>query len=210
MPDRKYQLLKDLLPWLEKYEQEKGANDFTIPDFQVWLGQQLNQEKQVFPPATSDDLLDEEISRYLTNLNRYAKFYIKKALLATDFVSLDDFGYLMHLLDGGPLTKSGLILKNIHDIPSGTEIIKRLIRQEWVNETRDETDKRKIYLSINEKGKAALFASLGQLRKVSKIVSADLTASEKEQLLLILKKLNDYHHQTYFKTKDKPLDDLVK
>ena len=115
----------------------------------------------------------------------------------------------MHLLDSGRITKSVLIVKNIHDIPSGTEIIKRLIRQGWVTETPDQIDKRRIYLNINEKGKAALFASLGQLRKVSKIVSANLQVEEKQQLLRILKKLDAYHHQAFLQNKDKSLHDLL-
>ncbi len=187
MPATKYQLLQELLPWLDRYEQEHGPAEGNLPDFQKWLGERLRLEKEIMPTSRPAEALDGEIARYLSVLNRYAKFYIKKALHHTEFVSIDDFGYLMYLLDEGSMTKSTLIQKNIQDIPSGTEIIKRLIRQGWVNETRDEADKRKVYLTINDHGKAALFASLGQLRQVSRIVSGNLDLFEKQQLLRILK-----------------------
>jgi DNA-binding MarR family transcriptional regulator len=203
MPTPKYQLLQELLPWLDRYEQEHGSAEGNLPDFQKWLGERLLVEKEVAPPSSPDEALAGEIARYLSILNRYAKFYIKKALHHTEFVSLDDFGYLMYLLDGGPLTKSTLIQKNIQDIPSGTEIIKRLIRQGWVNETRDEADKRKVYLSINDRGKAALFGSLGHIRQVSRIISGNLDLLEKQQLLRILKKLETHHQQQFLPNKDK-------
>ncbi|QNF34777.1 winged helix-turn-helix transcriptional regulator [Adhaeribacter swui] len=209
MSATKYQLLQELLPYLDRYEQEQGPAAVNLPDFQKWLGERLLQEKETMPASTPAEALDGEIARYLTLLNRYAKFYIKKALHHTEFVSLDDFGYLMHLLDGGPTTKSTLIQKNIQDIPSGTEIIKRLIRQGWVNEARDETDKRKVYLTINDRGKAALFASLGQLRKVSRIVSGNLDLLEKQQLLRILKKLENFHQHQFVPNKDKSIDEFL-
>ena len=207
MSSSKFKLLQEILPWLEKYELEHG-NEGHLPDFQKWLGERLMQAKHNMPAANPTESLEGEISRHLTTLNRYAKFYIKKALHHTDFVSLDDFGYLMHLLDGGSMTKSALIQRNIHDIPSGTEIIKRLLRQGWVTETRDELDKRKRYLTINEAGKVALFASLGRLRRVSKIVSGNLTTEEKQQLLRILKKLDTFHQQQYLSNKEKSIEDI--
>jgi len=205
----KYSLLKDLLPWLEQYEQEQGTGSGNLPDFQKWLGERLKQASEALPPTSPEEALEGEIARYFSILNRYAKFYIKKALHQTSFVSLDDFGYLMHLLDGGSTTKSALILKNMHDIPSGTEIIKRLIRQGWVTETRDEIDKRRIFLTINEAGKATLFSSLGQFRKVSRILSRNLDITEKQQLLRILKKLDAYHHQRFSLHKNKSIDDII-
>ncbi|QMU28079.1 MarR family winged helix-turn-helix transcriptional regulator [Adhaeribacter radiodurans] len=204
-----YQLLQELLPWLARYEQEQGPGQVNLPEFQKWLGERLIQEKETMPASTPAEALDGEIARYLTSLNRYAKYYTKKALQHTEFVSLDDFGYLMHLLDGGSMIKSTLIHKNIQDIPSGTEIIKRLIRQDWVNETRHEADKRKVYLTINDRGKAALFASLGQLRKVSRIVSGNLDLLEKQQLLRILKKLENFHQHQFVPNKDKSIDEFL-
>ncbi|MDQ3290450.1 MAG: MarR family winged helix-turn-helix transcriptional regulator [Bacteroidota bacterium] len=210
MPATNYQLLQELLPWLARYEQEHGPEEVNLLDFQKWLGERLKLEKEAMPVSSPAEALDGEIARHLTLLNRYAKFYTKKALHQTEFVSLDDFGYLMHLLDGGSMTKSTLIQKNIQDIPSGTEIIKRLIRQGWVTETRHEADKRKVYLTINDRGKAALFASLEQLRKVSRIISGNLDIVEKQQLLRILKKLETFHHQQFLPNKDKSLDDLIR
>jgi DNA-binding MarR family transcriptional regulator len=109
----------------------------------------------------------------------------------------------------GSTTKTNLIHKNIHDIPSGTEIIKRLIRKGWVNEIPDETDKRKVQVSINEAGKGALVGSFKEIEKVSKIISANLEPAEKEQLLRILKKLDAFHWPIFENRKGKSLEELV-
>ena len=209
MSESKYKLLQELLPWVEKYELEQGSGSGTVPDFQHWLGQRLLLEEQAHTSDAPIEVVEGEISRYLTMLNRYARFYIKKALQPTDFVSLDDFGYLMHLLDGGRTTKSALIAKNIHDIPSGTEIIKRLIREGWVTQSRDQVDKRRVYVAINEKGKGALFETLKQLRKIAGILSADLDEAEKREFLRLLKKLDAYHHTAYQQNKDKAFDEMM-
>ncbi len=205
-----YQLLQDLLPYLEKFELEHKSQAPTVTDFQVWL------HKQVVVPTTLNTLaapaapeVDGEIARYVSALNRYAKVYIKKALANTELTTIDDFGYLIYLMEEGSTSKTDLIHKNIHDIPSGTEIIKRLIKKGWIDEIPDATDKRKVQVNINERGRAVLLNSFAEIRKVSKIISANLTAPEKEQLLLLLKKLDAFHLQLYATKKGKSLDEML-
>lgn len=180
----------------------------TVEEFHKWLGENLVESENP-PPEVSPTNVAGEIARYVSIMNRYAKFYIKKALAKTELVTIDDFGYLMYLMEAGSTTKTALIHKNIHDIPSGTEIIKRLIRKGWVNEVADEKDKRKVRLSINELGKAALMGSFPEIAKVSQMISANLEESEKEQLLRILKKLDAFHVSVFDQHKGKSLDELI-
>ncbi len=78
MPASNYKLLQVLLPWLARYEQEQGPEEVSLPDFQKWLGERLVQEKEALPATSPEEALESEIARYLTLLNRYAKFTLKK------------------------------------------------------------------------------------------------------------------------------------
>jgi DNA-binding MarR family transcriptional regulator len=206
----KYHLLQDLLPWIEKFEQEQEGKEATVHAFQEWLSKNADLVKRKELPAVSTvPNVEGEIARYVSVMNRYAKFYLKKALAKTELGTIDDFGYLIYLMEMGSTTKTNLIHKNVHDIPSGTEIIKRLIRKGWINEIPDQTDKRKVQVSINAAGKAALLSSFKEIEKVSKIISANLEPAEKEQLLRILKKLDAFHWSIFENRKGKSLEELM-
>ena len=72
--------------------------------------------------------------------------------------------------------------KNVHEKPSGLEVIKRLLKHDLVNERNDENNKRSKRVFLTDKGKALFFATVKRLNKVALIVSGDLTQDEKKQL----------------------------
>ena len=78
--------------------------------------------------------------------------------------------------------------KNVHEKPSGLEVIKRLLKHDLVNERNDENDKRSKRVFLTDKGKSLFFATVKQLNKVALIVSGDLTQDEKKTIISFTEK----------------------
>ena len=78
--------------------------------------------------------------------------------------------------------------KNVHEKPSGLEVIKRLLKHDLVNERNDENDKRSKRVFLTDKGKSLFFATVKQLNKVALIVSGDLTQDEKKTIISLTEK----------------------
>lgn len=139
------------------------------------------------------------INTLLVHMGRYAKSYSKSAIHGSDFTSQDDFIYLITLKSFGEMTKMDLIKKNVHEKPSGIQIINRLIAQGWVEQFNSSTDRRSKVLRISEQGLSVLEQQMDKIRMASDIVTGNLTSSEKLELIRLLEKLDVFHLAIYDK-----------
>lgn len=105
-------------------------------------------------------------------------------------------------MDYDSLTKTELIEKNAHEKQTGSEIIKRLVKNGLISENPDPEDKRSVRVSVTEKGKETFYKAMKDITVISKIMCGKLSDSEKESLLDSLKKLNTFHHNIYLNYKE--------
>ncbi len=196
-----YGLLKELIGLCETFEHEAGANYApTLKGFKKWL---IGKESVL--PETSIEWenkaegrsAESVIATLLVHMNRYAKLYFRSVLEGTSFSSQDDVIYLIVLRFNPGITKTELIKKNVHDKPAGIQIINRLIESGWVKQSESEIDKRAKTLQLTAAGKKALDKIYDKIQAATTVVSADLTETEKTQLLQLLTKLNNFHLNVY-------------
>lgn len=198
-----YQLVKDLLNLVEEFEHQNTLNHFTndIQGFKQWMF--INQPKDAIDDSIVWEGKDKGrsaesiISTLIVHMNRFAKNYSKAAMKDTDFSTQDEFIYLINLSAFGEMTKMELIKKNRHDKPAGMQIINRLIKQGWVQQIDSEKDKRSKLISITQKGKDTLDVDMHKIRQATKIVSGNLSIEEKNQLIYLLQKLEQFHITIY-------------
>ena len=203
MIDNRYEFLQNLLGQVETYEKEKGAVEhWDISDFAQWLSIQTSTPK-VAPPKMGEEA---GLGELVTSVYRYAKLYSKKAMEDTPLSSIDDFGYLINLFVHGEMTKTELIGRNIHEKPTGMEIIKRLLKQGFLSQSDDPQDGRSQLVNINETGRFVLFQLLNQMRKVETIAHGKLNQQEQAALLYLLRKLHVFHNNIYKTEKNIDLD----
>lgn len=198
-----YQLLHELLPLLEEYQTQASDAEQSVMGFSVWLNQKLGYfsthslnvpfEGAEFLPngGAADD--PTVLTMLLTYLYRYAKHYTKKALENSSLSTLDEFGFLIALLQRDSLTKTELINLNLLEITSGIEIIKRLTKQGLLEVFPDPHDRRSRRVKLTDEGRTVLFAVIPRLQEVAHLVAADLSEAEKRFLLPILNRLNEFH-----------------
>lgn len=202
--DMNNNLLKNVLDLVEQFENDSTTkSEISIEDFKKWIA--LNYKEETVQQEPDWEGKDEGrspesvINTLIVHMNRYAKSYSKSAIFGSDFSTQEDFIFLINLKAFGEMTKMDLIKKNVHEKPTGMQIINRLIAQGWVDQTESKHDKRSKVLRINDKGLQALEHQMDKIRKATEIVTGDLTYSEKMELIRLLTKLNDFHLPIYEK-----------
>ncbi len=216
-----YDLLKEIVVNLERFEQENVSQNGSLKEFGLWLSEKQNADYQsnngvmktssLVPDDVKSTAEQSEvvIGKLLTFLSRYLKIYLKKGLEGSLLTTGDDFTYLATLLNKGSLTKTELILLSAHEKTSGMEVIKRLLINELIEQKDDEEDKRSKRISLTQKGMGVLMQSFEAMGKVGKIAAGDLMEYEKNQLVFLLKKLDNFHNDIYLNHREKNLDEIL-
>lgn len=210
-----YKMTKEVIDLLEKFEKENDKQYYTadINGFKEWVcDRTFSGNSQIDEPywegKEKGRSPESAITTLLLHLNRYAKNYSKSAISDSDFVTQEDFIYLINLRAFGQMTKMELIKKNIHDKPVGMLIITRLLKNGWIEQTESDIDRRNKLIKISEKGNEALEKQMTKIRQATDIVSGNLTYSEKMELIRMLNKLDRFHYPIFSKNIDSK--DLIK
>lgn len=214
-----YDLLASLIPLLSQFEKEKkGADSGSIELFAGWLhdrtimdkkmkDKRLEESQDTGQPRGED--LRVTLGKLVYYMYRYAKFYTKKALKNHVLNSLDEFTFLVTLLNLPPLTKTELIAKMVYDKTSGMEIINRFIKSGLIAELDNPADKRSKLISITDAGRGVLFSSFEELGKVSQIIPGNLRPEELMMLITLLDKLDHHHLDIWNNMRDHDLDTIL-
>ncbi len=201
-----YQLIKDVINLIEKFDTIVDSKIYSnnIEGFKHWIydiEKENHQEvKEPYWEGKEKGRSPESvINTLVVHMNKFAKTYSKSAIHNSDFSTQEDFIYLINLKAFGEMTKTDLIKKNIQEKPVGMQIINRLIKQGWVQQIDSRTDKRSKIISITEQGSLVLAQNMQKIRQATEIVTGNLTQAEKMQLIVLLQKLEDFHHIIYAK-----------
>ncbi|QIH32642.1 MarR family transcriptional regulator [Sphingobacterium sp. DR205] len=211
----KYQLLKEVLVLIEKFEEENSTINMysnQVEGFKEWIAQQAVQPvvEPTWEGKEKGRSPESVISTLIVHMNRFAKNYSKAAIWGSDFSTQEEFIYLITLKSFGEMTKMELIKRNIHEKPVGIAIVNRLIKQGWIAQKDSQQDRRSKLINITEKGLQVLEGQMQNIRHATQIVSGDLNHLEKMELIRLLNKLSDFHQAIYEKNiaPDRLLDEL--
>ncbi len=217
---KSYQLIHQLINFVEQLEQENGGREVSIQDFTGFLlGTVGNPTENVVNSdvrfGKNEDhaqeiayQLDNNIGRLFVYMSRYAKSYIKKALEGTPLQTAEDFTALAILLTHDHLSKSELISHNLQEKTSGTEVIRRLVAAKLVKQWDDLKDKRSKQIAITDEGKKLLYEVFVDMSNVGKMITGKLTVAEKLTLQYLLQKLENFHLAHHEKKTILTKDDL--
>lgn len=204
----KYQLLQNLLPYLEEYERTNAKNA-DPQHFAVWLTRQTTDSVPTKQEGHAQESPEVNISRLVVYMTRYAKQYARKALEGSPLSSMDEYVYLIATQQLGPLSKTELIHISRHEKPTGMDIIRRLINLGLIQQTNDPEDRRSKRLAVTPAGEALIRQLDTRMTLVSHIVAGNLNKSERLQLLQLLEKLETFHQVLLAKTKGGAFETLA-
>ncbi|WP_294236926.1 MarR family winged helix-turn-helix transcriptional regulator [uncultured Chryseobacterium sp.] len=204
----------NLLHQVKDFENSEACKPHsTLEDFRLWLNDKKYREEsptKLFRNERHDVFFTEnEICKQVLLLGRYSKQAIRRGLKDFPELANEEFTYLYRLKDEPNLTKMQLIERNGHEKQTGTQIIKRLLESGMMSEKNDEKDKRSKRLNLTAKGEKAFHHSVDRVNITSKFLSGQLDNKEKETLLGLLKKLNEFHGHFYREDKTSDLETLI-
>ncbi|MEZ4829175.1 MAG: winged helix DNA-binding protein [Bacteroidia bacterium] len=211
-----YSLLKELLNFVEAYENESDGRETSLVSFSLWLNKQLAypapglivRDPHIGVEKAEDEQEETVMTMLISYLYRYAKNYSKKALEGTQLSTIDEFTFLATLSYRGSLTKTELINMHLLEITSGIEIIKRLTKAGLMESFSDPDDKRSKRVKLTAEGKKVLNQVMEKMDEVAHIVAGNLSAQERSQLLPVLHKLNDFHAIIHYQDRKSELQEI--
>lgn len=203
----------DLLHQVKEFENSDSYSpNSNVEDFRVWMNDKKYSDESPTKLFKNEDhqvsFTENEICKQILLLGRYSKLLIRKGLGDFPELANEEFTYLYRLKDEPFLTKIQLIEKNGHEKQTGTQIIKRLLEAEFLEEKNDEDDKRSKRLNLTKKGEEIFHASVSNVNLTSKILSGKLNDAEKSEFLKILKKLNEFHSHIYADYKNSTINQI--
>ena len=212
------QFLKELLPDIETYLESKGSMDADIDSFTLWLNQRMikfehkdhdgigsHPHREAFHAHVG---LDGKLFHSILFLNRFAKLYIKKALADSELVSVEDLHFLLMVNHKKSIKKSELIYSHMLEMPTGIEVINRLLKKGLIEDFTDPDDKRSKRVKMTAKGEELLRKMLEKMGKVATILIGNLSAQQKITFLALIEQLTHYHSKMIKDEKTKSLDEL--
>ena len=183
-----------------------------LEDFRVWMNDKKYKDESPTKLFRNENhqvsFTENEICKQVLLLARYSKLLIRKGLADFPELANEEFTYLYRLKDEPFLTKIQLIERNGHEKQTGTQIIKRLLEAGFLEEKNDEDDKRSKRVNLTKKGEEIFHGSVSKVDQTSKILSGKLSDDEKNELLKLLKKLNEFHAHIYSEYKNSDIDKI--
>lgn len=143
--------IEELLPILDQYlSQNKELPENWIAGF----GNLLNESCREDCSEGHNDIEHSEIliGMQVISISNIMKKRMNRFVSESDFSTFMDFQFLYILNEHGKMTKSILISFNDMEMSSGIEVIKRLIKNQWIIEETNPNDKRSKLIEITELG----------------------------------------------------------
>lgn len=179
-----YALLKHLLEFVEEYQ--NGNSSSKIEDFTIWLNNKLFKYKVEDEHSIHDELV---IAFKIMLLSKELKKDTKGVLAESNVSSLDEYSFLLHLLARDSYRKMEIIDMHSLEAPTGIEIIKRLLKNDLVEEFADAEDKRAKRIRITERGKNEVQQIKPKIDLIFREFTQMLDLNEKIQINGILNKM---------------------
>lgn len=179
-----YKLLKELISYVEEYQIKHPSNK--VEDFTIWLNNKLFTSKNNGGHSTHDELL---IAFKLMHLNKALKKQTKSVLSDSNVSSIDEYSFLLHLNHQESFRKMEIVEMHNLEAPTGIEIIKRLIKNKFVEEFPDEDDKRAKRIKITKSGVKELSLIEPKINLIFTKFTEPLNLNEKVKISGVLDKL---------------------
>ncbi|MDD2246141.1 MAG: MarR family winged helix-turn-helix transcriptional regulator [Proteiniphilum sp.] len=198
---RTKKILLGIIDELEKFENTLSNDDTPeIDDFILYLcSKNVDLRTSV----------EVQIAQQISLLHRYSKFYVKKLLKNSLLQTMDEYTYLISLLNCESLSKTELNNMNAMEKTSGNEVINRLLRKELIDQRRDEADRRSMRVFITGKGRNELISIFPNLQKSAFLLSYPLSPKQKALFAGFQKELCSFHQLIFLSGKEKSWDEIV-
>ncbi len=134
---------------------------------------------------------------FMGRLIRYVKFYTKAIMAQQGMANADEFLFLSLINEMDRPTKKEVCVAHATELTTGMDILRRLLKQEFIDEFADERDGRSKRLVVTQKGQDVIGAMRAELIRLEPKMLADLDSTDRKRFLTTLQYLNNYHYPFY-------------
>lgn len=176
-----------------------------VQEFGQWLTKQKSEARYeenkkfsakdpAFEHQGEETKLTLQAGYLIGKLYQYLTVYSKPVMKKHGLHSMDDFGYLATVDWYSTIAKTKACAAMLHEVTTGTDIIKRLIRLGFLKELNDKNDGRQKLLQLTAKGKKALAAIQIDFAGLPDVLG-DLKKEDRQKLVGWLIDLDVWHDQ---------------
>ncbi|WP_290792017.1 MarR family winged helix-turn-helix transcriptional regulator [Flavihumibacter sp. UBA7668] len=172
----------------------QGQNNPTAQDFGIWLirkGEGVQLDTVPFQADLEPGELTIQSAILVGRLQRFLHF-LTKPFLKNAGISEDELVVLASLLFIQDVPKTVLLKQCLIEIPTGSELLKRMKKSGLILEKKHPGDARSSIISISAKGKKLIlhtFYSMNSMEDALQVLSLE----ERTILVELLNKLDNYH-----------------
>jgi DNA-binding MarR family transcriptional regulator len=171
-----------------------------LDGFGFWLrtknsavpAKEFRADDKEFDKYEAEAKLSMQAGYLIGKLHQYVMLYTKPLMKKHGLHSMDDYGYLATVQWHGTITKTKACHAMLHEITTGTDIIKRLVRLSFLKEGPDKADKRHKILQLTAKGTKVLALLQDDFRRIPDVLG-DLDKKSRASLVSWLMNLDTYH-----------------
>lgn len=188
------QIIKLLDHW--KNFKEKSLSD-DLGQFGLWLNEKENKKKEIPDDYTISPNMT--IGFLLGGILGYLEVWTKMTFRNLPIQNFHDFGTLKFIEALKNPTKKEIAEDSLVEQSTCFEALKRMAKNELVEEETDERDKRVKRVKLTKYGKEITDQATHQAYLLSSLLVGDITDDEKQVLIGVLQKLDNFHEDLYRK-----------
>jgi len=201
--------ISQLLKYLAEYEESHSQS--SMNEFIAWLHIKLNGRKT--SPVKFENLNEEDLNRelcwLLNRLHKFERYYLRYSFKELPISSAEEFWFLNEISKLNKPAKTEVYENTLTELPSGTQIMKRLQSANLVKESGDELDRRVRRIQLTPVGESVRKSASDNLIFHNRLRMGNLEYNQKETLLIILRQVNDYHSKYYREADGLPVKELI-
>jgi DNA-binding MarR family transcriptional regulator len=156
-------------------------------------------------PPTDKIILSKLVQRIATIQQSYAN----AALADVSVKQLEEFLILNTVKQLREGKKTEVIYTCLMELSTGLNVMSNLLKQEFITEEEDKTDKRSKRVKITEKGEEVLQACYVALRKANSLVYQDMEEEDISLTIQLLKNVDIKFSPLWQQHKGKSMEDIL-
>jgi len=165
----------------------------------------LEHIKGYDPKETSNRFM-----KVISRLHLSYNVYLRIALKGTQLASTDKFKFLAGLYVLGESSKTEVINYAMMEMSTGSDILNRLLKDDFIFQRNDPNDKRAKLITITEKGTHVLQQCFKKTKMVRKILLKDLSENDMKICVQMLYPIEEKHSKLAVESKNKTIEELYK
>lgn len=218
----KYSIIKQIIDLWESFEEE-AIEEHSLLNFSEWMADHLKEKpvihakkrsKQEFLPQTESDTfldsleLNSRFQEYILRIARFEDYYIRKYLVNLPLNSRLEYLFLYTVDNLEKARKTDLINIHLVEYTTGMDTIRRLIRNNLLDELPDEQDRRAKLLVITNDGADILKVASKRIAEAHKMFLATISPNKWKKALAVLDEIHQIHSYVYLNHYDKPFAEV--